>query len=113
MGNVMRHRYGAKNPVLAEIASATVIEVGDLTYLASNKVLPFWTKANASIADINDLFLGVAMQASANGEDLHSRLRKRSRDTSACATQPATVMVTRRPPRAASSFISRRRPSSE
>ena len=68
MANKMRHRYGAKNPVKAEVASATVIDVGSLVYLYGNAVVPFSTKANASLADVNDLFLGVAMQASANGE---------------------------------------------
>ncbi len=68
MGNVMRHRYGAKNPVLGEVESAVVVEVGDLTILLSNKVKNFFTKANASIADCGEIFLGVAMQASASGE---------------------------------------------
>jgi len=70
MSNVMRHRFGAKSPVLAEVASATVIEVGDLIKLASNYAVNFAAggSSNASLVDSASKFLGVAMQASATGE---------------------------------------------
>ena len=68
MANVMRHRYGAKNPVLAEVESATVIEIGDLIALTSSYAVPFSTYAVASDEYAADRFLGVAMQASATGE---------------------------------------------
>ena len=68
MADTMRHRYGAKNVVKAEVATGTVIQVGDLCYLDTNKVINFATKVIASVADCSDNFLGVAMQASASGE---------------------------------------------
>jgi hypothetical protein len=69
MANVMRHRYGAKNPVLAEVESATVIEIGDLVCLKAKYAVnanAAW--ASAAVASAADNFLGVAMQASATGE---------------------------------------------
>jgi hypothetical protein len=68
MANVMRHRYGAKNPVLAEVETAVVIEIGDLIYLHGTHCHPFSTVAAASVDWAADRFLGVAMQASAAGE---------------------------------------------
>jgi predicted RecA/RadA family phage recombinase len=68
MANVMRHRYGAKNPVLAEVASATVIEIGDLICLVSKLAVNAATIASAQVATAANQFLGVAMEASANGE---------------------------------------------
>jgi len=75
MANVMRHRYGAKNPVLAEPASSTVIEVGDLCTLSSNQVKNFnGTASTTTATTLTDIFLGVAMQASANGETTPIRI---------------------------------------
>lgn len=75
MSNVMRHRYGAKNPVLAEVASAVVIEVGDLCRLDTNKVENIAESASSYIAaSVADDFLGVAMQASASGETTPIRI---------------------------------------
>ena len=73
MSNVMRHRYGAKNPVLVQVASGTVVEVGDLIALVSGYGKTFFQiagagRTNASMADCVQDFAGVVMQASASGE---------------------------------------------
>ena len=70
MANVMRHRTGAKNPILVDVASATVVEVGDLICLTSNYATTPSQLGSlaASLGDIAETFLGVAMSASANGE---------------------------------------------
>jgi Uncharacterized conserved protein (DUF2190) len=72
MANVMRWRYGDTNPVLASVASTTIIEIGDLVYQVSGMAQPgtvladLGTKA-ANQEAFHDAFLGVAMQASPDG----------------------------------------------
>ena len=72
MANTMRWRYGDTNPILAAVASATTIEIGDLVYLSGGTALPadnlndLGTKA-ANQEAFHDAFLGVAMQASPDG----------------------------------------------
>ena len=70
MANVMRHRTGAKNPMTVDVASGTVVEVGDLICLVSNyaKTPIQIGPSAASLGDIAESFLGVAMSASASGE---------------------------------------------
>ncbi|MBQ9455414.1 MAG: hypothetical protein IJU53_07065, partial [Thermoguttaceae bacterium] len=70
--NHLNWKWGETCPVSAPVASATVIEIGDLLYLDSGKALPA-----SSFAKSTDLagtqaafapkFLGVAMQASPAG----------------------------------------------
>lgn len=72
MANVMRWRYGDTNPVMLPVASATVIEIGDLVYQSSGNALPASELADAGTEAGNqeafhDAFIGVAMQASAGG----------------------------------------------
>ena len=72
MSDKMRWRYGETNPVLAAVDSSTVIEIGDLLYLASGKALPASsmtpkTTVVATQSSFSNAFVGVAMQRSENG----------------------------------------------
>lgn len=72
MANNMRWRWGETNPVMVEVASSTVIEIGDLVYLDSGKAKPaaditFSATTAATQAAFNAVFLGVAMQSSVEG----------------------------------------------
>lgn len=72
MANNMRWRYGDTNPVMASVASATVIEAGDLVYQELGNVLPASSLADQGSQSLNQstfqsAFLGVAMQASPDG----------------------------------------------
>jgi hypothetical protein len=68
----MRWRYGDTDPVLVPVLDATVIEIGDLVYLASGSA-----RGAADLADLgteaanqeafHDAFIGVAMQCSPSG----------------------------------------------
>ena len=40
MSSTMRWRYGETNPIVLPVASATVIEIGDLVYFDSGTVKP-------------------------------------------------------------------------
>lgn len=74
MGNVSRYRYGNEETEQFAVASATVIEAGDMVaWDASNNVC---YPASAQTWDTNlattqgnfaDLFLGIALDASPNG----------------------------------------------
>jgi hypothetical protein len=73
MSDVMRWRYGDTNPVTAPVDSATVIEIGDLVYLEVDDARPASSQADLGTEAQNqegfhDKFLGVAMQASRNGD---------------------------------------------
>jgi len=75
MSNTLRYRRGDTNPVFAAPASVTVIEIGDLLYLdASTKApKPASDQSNegnllANQMEFHDNFLGVAEQASADGD---------------------------------------------
>ncbi len=73
MSDKMRWRYGDTNPVVASVDSATVIEIGDLVWQDTDDA-----KQASGIADLGteaanqeafaDVFLGVAMQRSRNGD---------------------------------------------
>lgn len=72
MANTMRWRYGDTNPVLVP-AGGAAIEIGDLVYQTSGALQPaalladLGTKA-ANQEALHDAFVGVAMQASPDGE---------------------------------------------
>ncbi len=72
MANRMRWRYGDTNPVMLPVASATVIEIGDLVGLDSGAAVPAaafddqGTEAGNQEA-FHDAFVGVAMQHSPAG----------------------------------------------
>jgi hypothetical protein len=68
----MRWRYGDTNPVLLPVPDTTVIEIGDLVYLASGsargagELADLGTEA-ANQEAFHDAFIGVAMQCSPSG----------------------------------------------
>jgi len=72
MANTMRWRYGETNPVVLPVASATVIEIGDLVYLDTTakpaSSLSYGASLAATQEAFHDKFAGVAMQASRNGD---------------------------------------------
>jgi hypothetical protein len=75
MADQMRWRYGDTNPVISKpIASATVIEVGDLVEMAAGgdvtpASLHAWNTDLATTQDeFQNTFLGVAMQRSRAGD---------------------------------------------
>lgn len=80
MSDKMRWRYGDTNPVVAAVAKATVIEIGDLVYQDKNdtqgpasNVKPASAQADRESEEANQEsfaknFLGVAMQKSQSGE---------------------------------------------
>ena len=79
MSNTMRWRYGETNPVVLPVASATVIEIGDLVYFDSGTVKPASALAyGASLAatqeTFHDKFAGVAMQQSRAGDTFDIRV---------------------------------------
>lgn len=73
MSDKMRWRYGDTNPVVAEVISASVIEIGDLVYQDTDDAKPASAQADGGNEVTNQLtfaskFLGVAMQRSKSGE---------------------------------------------
>lgn len=75
MADVMRWRYGETNPVVSKpVASATVIQIGDLVAQdATGAVYPAasetWSVDLATTqGNFQDKFLGIAMQRSRNGD---------------------------------------------
>ena len=72
MANTMRWRYGETNPVVLPVASATVIEIGDLVYLSTTakpaSALTYGASLAATQEAFHDLFAGVAMQQSRAGD---------------------------------------------
>lgn len=79
MPNVMRYRYGETNPVLAPVASAVVIEIGDCVALVSGNAVPADDFADVGTLAQNqeafhDLFLGVAEQQSRDGDTFPIRV---------------------------------------
>lgn len=72
MANRMRWRYGDTNPVMLPVASATVIEIGDLVGLDSGVAAPaaaFDDQGSeaGNQETFHDAFVGVAMQHSPAG----------------------------------------------
>ena len=73
MANKNRYRFGQQTIVEVPVASATVIEKGDFICLVSGLAVPAGSVADAGDAAANreavaDAFLGIAQNASANGE---------------------------------------------
>ncbi len=73
MANTMRWRYGETNPVVLPVASATVIEIGDLVYYDSGTAKPadaltYGASLAATQEAFHDKFAGVAMQQSRDGD---------------------------------------------
>ena len=73
MSDRMRWRYGDTNPVVAAVAAATVIEIGDLVWQDVDNVKPASGLANQGGKTANQQafvqeFLGVAMQRSRLGD---------------------------------------------
>ena len=69
MSDKQRHKYGASNPVVAAVDSASVIEIGDAVYLDTDDAKPASAMAaGGSLAAtqeaFHDIFLGVAAQRS-------------------------------------------------
>ena len=72
MANTMRWRYGDTNPVMMAVDSGTVIEIGDLVLQDTDDAKPASAQTDQGTETANqqlfhDLFVGVAMQASASG----------------------------------------------
>ena len=72
MANVMRWRYGETNPVMMPVDAGTVVEIGDLLYLATDDVRPAalmtpGVNLPATQEAFHDNFVGVAMQCSPAG----------------------------------------------
>src|SRR5262249_48946838 len=73
MSNTMRWRYGETNPVVLPVASAMVIEIGDLVYFDSGTLKPagaltYGASLAATQEAFHDKFAGVAMQQSRAGD---------------------------------------------
>jgi hypothetical protein len=73
MADIMRWRYGDTNPVVLPVDSGTVIEIGDLVYLATDDARPASAQADQGTEAANqelfhDNFAGVAMQKSRSGD---------------------------------------------
>jgi hypothetical protein len=73
MANTMRWRYGETNPVVLAVNADTVIEIGDLIYVASGEAKPAGAQADQSTEAANqeafhDAFAGVALQQSRSGD---------------------------------------------
>lgn len=72
MADVMRWRYGDTNPIVHNVDSAQVIEIGDLMYQATDDARPASQISSGSLINMQeafvDAFLGVSMQRSAAGD---------------------------------------------
>lgn len=91
MADNFRYRRGETSPVLAPVASGTVLAVGDLVYKnVSGQAAPAASQATqgsaaAAQALFHDNFLGVASQASANGDTADVRVATEGEFEFACA----------------------------
>ncbi len=73
MSDKMRWRYGDTNPVVAAVDSATVIEIGDMLWQDTDDAKPISSRSDHGTETSNqdtmaDVFLGVAMQRSRDGD---------------------------------------------
>jgi len=66
MSDKMRWRYADTNPVVSDVSSTTVIEIGDLVCLDGDETKP--ASEFTDLEEFKDKFLGVAMQRSRKGE---------------------------------------------
>ena len=79
MASTLRWRYGDTNPVTLPVDSATKIEIGDLIFLDTDDAKPASLYGDEGTLALNqeglhDKFVGVAMQASANGDTKEIRI---------------------------------------
>jgi hypothetical protein len=91
MANTMRWRYGETNPVVLPVASATVIEIGDLVFFDSGSVKPangltYGGSLAATQESFHDKFAGVAMQQSRSGDTQDIRVATSGVFEFACAS---------------------------
>ncbi len=91
MTDTMRWRYGDTNPVVLPVDSGTVIEIGDLVYLATDDVRPAGAQADQGTEAANqelfhDNFAGVAMQRSRSGDTTPVRVATTGVFELACAS---------------------------
>jgi hypothetical protein len=90
MTNTMRWRYGETNPVVLRVASATVIEIGDLVYLDTTAkpagALAYGASLAATQEAFHDAFAGVAMQQSRAGDTQDIRVATTGVFEFACAS---------------------------
>ncbi|REK19166.1 MAG: hypothetical protein DWQ37_01885 [Planctomycetota bacterium] len=90
MANTMRWRYGETNPVVLPVASATVIEIGDLVYLDTTAKpagdLTYGASLAATQEAFHDSFVGVAMQQSRAGDTQDIRVATTGVFEFACAS---------------------------
>jgi len=91
MANTMRWRYGDTNPVVLAVASATVIEIGDLVYLDSGtakpaSILTYGGSLAATQEAFHDKFAGIAMQQSRAGDTQDIRVATTGVFEFACAS---------------------------
>lgn len=98
MANKHRHRSGPTNLVMGgAVASATVIEIGDVVYQQSGGVLPadtaaLWDTNLATTQEAaHDLFLGVSQDQSRNGDTADIRVNTTGRHAFACASATFTM----------------------
>lgn len=73
MANTARHRKGKVNLIEVPIASATVLEIGDVVCLSDGKAVPAGSVNTSGAAAVikeavADAFLGVAHSASGSGD---------------------------------------------
>ena len=79
MTDKMRWRYGETNPVIAAVAAQTIVEIGDLLFLAVDEARPASAQEDQGSEPANQelfarYFLGVAMQHSGAGQSTPIRV---------------------------------------
>jgi hypothetical protein len=89
MSDILRWRYGETSPVVLPVDSTTVIEIGDLVYLDTDDAKPASAHADggseaANQEDFHDVFAGVAMQRSRDGDTAPIRVATRGVFEFAC-----------------------------
>ena len=92
MADVFRYVSGETNPIMMQVASATVIEIGDLVYQDSSTKeakpagdLAWNTDLATTQEDFHDVEIGVAMQKSRDGDTNDIRVATSGRFRFACA----------------------------
>ncbi len=91
MANVFRWRNGDTRPVTLPVASATVVEIGDLVVLDSDEAKPvssvsYGGSLAAAQENGHDVLVGVAMQASPDGSSDPIRIATAGMFEFDCAT---------------------------
>src|SRR5882724_5729170 len=91
MSSTMRWRYGETHPIVLPVASATVIEIGDLVYFDTGTVKPanaltYGASLAATQQTFHGKFAGVAMQQSRAGDTQDIRVASSGVFEFACAS---------------------------